>query len=44
MPGGPPATYTVEVIRDQKPAVVELYVSGGPGELPPNWDQLVGLQ
>ena len=44
MPGGPPATYTVEVIRDSRPAVVELYVSGGPGERPANWDQLMDLE
>jgi len=44
MPGGPPATYTVEVIRDSRPAVVEIYVSGGPGERPANWDQLMDLE
>jgi hypothetical protein len=44
MPGGPPATYTVEVIRDSRPAVVEVYVSGGPGERPANWDQLMDLE
>lgn len=44
MPGGPPTTYTVEVIRDRRPAVVEVYVSGGPGERPANWDHLVDLE
>ncbi len=44
MPGGPPSTYTVEVIRDSRPAVVEIYVSGGPGERPANWDQLRDLE
>jgi hypothetical protein len=44
MPGGPPTTYTVEVIRDRRPAVVEVYVGGGPGERPANWDQLMDLE
>ncbi len=44
MPGGPPPTYTVEVIRDRRPAVVEVYVSGRPGERPANWDQLMDLE
>src|ERR1700719_548193 len=39
MAGGQPTTYTVEVIRDRRPAVVEVYVSGGPGDRPGNWDQ-----
>src|SRR5256885_15331741 len=44
MPGGPSTTYTVEVIRDRRPAVVDVYVSGGPGERPANWDQLMDLE
>jgi hypothetical protein len=44
MPGGPPRTYTVEVIRDRRPAVVEVYVSGGPGERPASWDQIMDLE
>lgn len=44
MPGGPPTTYTVEVIRDRQPPVVELYAGGGPGNRPPQWDQLVDLE
>jgi hypothetical protein len=44
MPGGPPSTYTVEVVRDQRPAVVEVYYGGGPGERPANWGQLPDLE
>jgi hypothetical protein len=44
MPGGPTATYTITLIRDRKPAVVELYDANGPGDLPANWDQLIDLQ
>jgi hypothetical protein len=43
MGGTPPATYTVEVIRDMKPPRVEVYYGGGPGNKPPAWDGLVDL-
>jgi hypothetical protein len=42
--GGPPSTYTLEVIRDLKPPRVELYYSGGPGYRPPAWDELGDLE
>jgi hypothetical protein len=44
MPGGPPTTYTVEVIRDRRPAVVAFHVGVGPRERPANWDQLIDLE
>ena len=40
----PPVTYTLEVIRDNKPARVELYYGGGPGARPTHWDELVDLE
>src|SRR2546421_12511650 len=43
MPGGPSTTYTVEVIRDRRPPVVEVYVGGGLGDRPQHWDELVDL-
>jgi hypothetical protein len=43
MPGGPPITYTLEVIRDHRPAVVEFYNENGPGDLPASWDQFIDL-
>jgi hypothetical protein len=44
MPGGQPPTYTVEVIRDKRPAVVEVYFGSGPGNRPANWDQVLDLE
>ena len=42
-PGSRPVTYTVEVIRDQAPAKIELYSEDGPGNRPPGWDSLIDL-
>jgi hypothetical protein len=41
--GGPASTYTIEVIRDAKPARVELYSGGDTGDRPSNWNDLLDL-
>jgi hypothetical protein len=42
-PYGSLPTYTIEVIPDRKPAVIEVYYEGRPGDRPSQWDELWSL-